>query len=156
MRKLILSTFLTLLTLSAQAETDEQQILAILEASRVGWEKADGTPFRNNFHDWDGARYFESGGQNVGLTDLIEHHVEPEGHALTLNLAFNNPQIQIHDDFAWVLTDTVVKATIKSSGREIHNRGHQTTVLQKIDDVWKVLHTHSSSRPVKKEKKEKE
>jgi hypothetical protein len=150
MHKIILASLLLMLSLSAQAESDEEQILAIIEASRTGWEQADGTPFRQYFLDWEGARYFESGGQNVGLTDLIEDHVEPEGHALTLDLEFNNPQIQFHGDIAWVLTDTVVRATVKSSGREIHNRGHQTTILKKINGTWKVLHTHSSSRPVKK------
>jgi hypothetical protein len=145
--------FLSLVTILivplALANDEERQILDIIESTRVGWEQADGTPFRAHFLDWEGARYFESGGQNVGLADLIENHVEPEGHALALELKFNNPQIHIHDDVAWVLTDTVVKATIHSTGKKIHNRGFQTTVLKKVEGRWKVLHTHSSSRAVK-------
>lgn len=129
--------------------SDEEQILQILEDTRSGWENADGAPFKKHFLDYDGARYFESGGQNIGLTDLIEHHVEPEGDALSLDLQFNNPQVEIFGDIAWVLVDTVVEATIKRDGRKIHNTGHQTTLLKKIDGHWRVLHTHSSSRPVK-------
>jgi hypothetical protein len=131
------------------ADADTTAILHIVQAVKAGWEQADGGPFRENFLDFDGARYFESGGENTGLEDLIGHHVEPEGTALDLNLEFNNPQIHVQGDFAWVLFDTVVKATIHESGREIHNKGHETMILQKIDGVWTVLHTHSSSRPVK-------
>lgn len=151
MNKFVYCISLLLLSLPVFADDAETRILEILEDIRIGWETADGTPFKRHFHDWDGARYFESGGQNVGLADLVENHVEPEGTALSLDLEFNNPQIHIQGDFAWVLTDTVVKATINSSGRKIHNRGHQTLVLQTIDGTWQVLHTHSSSRPVKQQ-----
>ena len=50
--------------------------------SKKAGSRGDGTPFREHYLDYDGARYVESGGQNEGLTDLIEHHVEPEGDAL--------------------------------------------------------------------------
>lgn len=146
----LLFAFLALFSVNALASSDEKQIIAIIAAIETGWEEADGTPFRAHFKDFEGARYFESGGQNVGLTDLIEHHVEPEGHAISLDLAFNDPQIHIHGDFAWVLFDTVVKGTVHKSGRKLDSRGHETVILEKIDGEWKVLHTHSSSRPVKK------
>ena len=98
-RSFLLSMTLLIMP-TALANEDEQQILGVIESTRVGWEQADGTPFSAHFLDWSGARYFESGGQNVGLTDLIEHHVEPEGKALALELQFNNPQIHIHNDVA--------------------------------------------------------
>ena len=67
----------------ACAENDpDASIVAIVKAIEQGWEQADGAPFREHFLDFEGARYVESGGQNEGLNDLIEHHVEPEGDAL--------------------------------------------------------------------------
>ena len=151
--KLILLTIFGLCVLPYQvfADTDQDKIGKILEAIEDGWEQADGAPFRKHFLDYDGARYIESGGQNVGLTDLIEHHVEPEGKALKLELDFTNPVINIEGDFAWVIVDTEVRATIYKTDRKIHNRGYETIILRKIADEWKVLHTHSSSRPVKKD-----
>ena len=51
----------------ADPPSDDPGLLeAILEDVRVGWEQGDGTPFYSHFLDWDGARYFEGGGQNVG------------------------------------------------------------------------------------------
>lgn len=132
------------------ADTDQDKIKMILKAIENGWEQGDGTPFREHFLDYDGVRYIESGGQNIGLTDLIEHHVEPEGKSLKLDLDFNNPVITIEDDFAWVIVDTEVHATIYKTDRKIHNKGFETIILRKMGDEWKVLHTHSSGRPVRK------
>ena len=135
----------------AIADNDHDKIVQILNAIVTGWEQADGEPFRKHFLDYDGARYVESGGQNVGLTDLIEHHVEPEGKALKLDLNFDNPVINIEGDFAWVVVDTEVLATIYKTDQKIHNKGFETIILRKMDGEWKVLHTHSSGRPVKKD-----
>lgn len=133
------------------ADTDQDKIRTILKAIESGWEQADGTPFRKHFLDYEGARYVESGGQNIGLTDLIEHHVEPEGKSLKLDLNFNNPVITIEGRIAWVIVDTEVHATVYKTDRKIHNRGFETIILKKIDGEWKVLHTHSSGRPVKQD-----
>ena len=68
------------------ANHNEKLIENIIDDIRLGWENGDGAAFRKHFLDWDGARYFEGGGQNVGLEDLIVHHVEPEAE-LGLDLA---------------------------------------------------------------------
>lgn len=140
-----------LLLVSAQvyANSDEAAIESILVDIKHGWEQADGQPFRDHFLDVPGSRYFESGGQNLGLDDLINHHVIPEGKSIKLELNFSNLQVNIEDDFAWVLADTEVMGSFVNSERTIHNRGHQTILLRKVEGKWKVLHTHSSGRPVK-------
>ena len=71
-----------------------------LEGIRVGWEEGDGRPFYTHFLDWEGARYFEGGGENVGLRDLVENHVEPEAE-LGLRLGISNIQTHFEGAFAW-------------------------------------------------------
>ncbi len=148
---------LTLVALSAGSignaqEGDRNNLVAIIDAIEKGWEQGDGTPFREHFLDWDGARYVESGGQNEGLTDLVEHHVEPEGDALSnFELGLTNVETHFEGDFAWAIADVEVKATVNRDGREIHNRGYETFLFRRIDGQWKVVHTHSSSRPVRNE-----
>ena len=61
---------------------DDKWITHIFHKIKYGWGNGYGKPFRKLFLDFDGTRYFESGGHNVGLSDLIEHHVEPEKDAL--------------------------------------------------------------------------
>jgi SnoaL-like domain len=125
---------------------DPALIEAILEDVRVGWEQGDGANFYDHFLDWEGARYFEGGGENVGLQDLVEHHVEPEAE-LGLSLGFSNVQTHFEGDFAWAVVDTEVQLT--AGDREVHNTGHGTYLFRFIDGEWKIVHTQSASRPVR-------
>ena len=133
-------------------EDDSAALVAIIDAVEKGWEHGDGTPFREHYLDYDGARYVESGGQNEGLTDLIEHHVEPEGDALdNFELMLSDVETHVEGDFAWAIANVEFKATLKSEQRELHSRGYETFLFRRVDGKWKVIHTHSSSRPVKAE-----
>lgn len=134
----------------ADEDADAAELEEIIAAIESGWENADGTPFYTHFLGQDGARFIESGGQNEGLRDLVEHHVEPEGDVLDgLDLTFSNIETYVEGDFAWALADVVVKATVKKDGRQIHNRGHETFLFRRTADGWKVVHTHSSTRSVR-------
>lgn len=144
----LLSTLM--LSVDSTADSDEAMLVAIIDAVGTGWEQADGTPFRKHFLDFPGARYIEGGGQNEGLNDLVEHHVEPEGDALEgMELVFANIETHIEGDFAWAVADVELKALVKRDQRRIHNRGYQTFLFRRVDGEWKVVHTHSSSRPVR-------
>ncbi len=133
-------------------ENDAAALIAIVHAVAKGWEQADGTPFRKHFLDFEGARYVESGGQNVGLDDLIEHHVVPEGDALdSLELMFSKIETHIEGDFAWAIVDVELTATVTRTDRYIHNRGYETFLFRRVGEDWKVVHTHSSTRAVKKD-----
>lgn len=151
---LILSIAVAMFAIPAitTAQDDDTALREIIEAVRVGWMEADGTPFREHFLDFKGARYFEGGGQNTGLTDLIEHHVEPEADAFeSFSLDFSNIETHIENGFAWALVDTEIKATLKRDGRVIHNKGRGTYLFRNVAGEWKIVHTNSASRPVKKE-----
>ncbi|MDE3006193.1 MAG: DUF4440 domain-containing protein [Gemmatimonadota bacterium] len=126
---------------------DPALLEAILDDVRVGGEQGDGTPFYEHFLDWQGARYFEGGGQNAGLDDLVVNHVEPEAE-LGLTLGFSNVQTHFEGQFAWAVVDTEIRLTTPD-GRAIHNRGHGTYLFRWIDGAWKVVHTQSASSPVR-------
>lgn len=131
-------------------EDDSAALVAIIDAIEKGWEQGDGAPFRQHYLDFEGARYVESGGQNEGLTDLVDHHVVPEGDALSdFELSLSGIETHVEADFAWAIADVEVKATVKRDNRKIHNRGYETFLFRRVDGQWKVIHTHSSSRPVK-------
>lgn len=130
---------------------DDVAIKAIITAIQKGWEEGDGTPFRSNFLDYEGARYFESGGQNTGLSDLVENHVEPEKHSIPdLKLGLSDLSIHYEGSFAWAVASTTVQGTAVKSGRIIDNTGKQTWLFRNVDGAWKVVHTHSSSRPARR------
>jgi uncharacterized protein DUF4440 len=153
LRSFILTLISGLLLLGASpaqaAEPDHDPALleAIIAGVERGWETGDGTPFRETYLDFEGARYIESGGQNEGLDDLINHHVEPEGDALEyLRLTFANIETHFEGTFAWAIFDVRVEAKIRSDGREIDKSGYETFLFRWVDDRWMVVHTHSSTR----------
>ena len=125
---------------------DPALLEAIIEDTRVGWEQGDGEKFYAPFLDWEGARYFEGGGQNLGLQDLVVNHVEPESE-LGLTLGFSDIQTHFEGTFAWAVVDTEVELTT-GDGRNVHNTGHGTYLFRLVDGAWKVVHTQSASRPV--------
>ena len=128
-------------------EEAEQEIRKIITAIEKGWENGDGTPFRKYFLDFEGARYIESGGQNYGLDDLVENHVEPEKDALEyLELDFSDIEIHFESGFAWAVANTRVKGKVRKSGKVFDKSGYQTFLLRLVNNSWKVVHTHSSSR----------
>jgi len=133
-------------------ENDSAALIAIIDAIEKGWEHGDGQPFREHYLDFEGARYIEGGGQNEGLADLVGHHVEPEGDALdNFELNLTNIETHVEGDFAWAVVDVEVKALVKKDQRRIHNKGFETFLFRRVGGNWKVVHTHSSSRPVVKE-----
>jgi hypothetical protein len=158
LKLLILSTLMLIFSASLLAQDDKnhdkEAILKIIEGIKYGWENGDGKPFRDNFLDFKGARYIESGGQNAGLDSLVTHHVEPEKDALEyLKLDFSDIEVNFESDFAWAVATTRVKGKLRNSERTFDKSGFQTFLFRKIDNQWKVVHTHSSSRDYKLEKK---
>ncbi|MDA0313064.1 MAG: nuclear transport factor 2 family protein [Gemmatimonadetes bacterium] len=126
---------------------DPALLEAVLEDIRVGWEQGDGEPFFAHFLDGVGARYFEGGGENVGLQDLVTNHVEPEAE-LGLRLGFSNIETHFEGGFAWALVDTDIQLTT-SDGRDIHNQGHGTYLFRWVGSSWRIVHTQSASSPVR-------
>lgn len=138
------------------SESDITKINNIIKEIKVGWESGSGEPFKRHYLDFQGARYFESGGQNRGLNDLVDHHVEPEKEALEyLKLDFSNIQVNFEGQFAWALADTRIQGKVNKSGHVFDKAGFQTFLFRQIDEQWKVVHTHSSSRDYKPSKKHK-
>ena len=149
-RSILTALVFILVLTGAKAPNDVDAIKAIIADVESGWERGDGTPFRKHFLDFDGARYVESGGQNVGLNDWVQRHVEPEKDSLEfLQLDFKNVVVHFEGNFAWAIADTVVKGKVRASGKEIDKKGYETFLFRKVGTAWKVVHTHSSSRDAK-------
>ena len=154
MKGLLITSLLLMFCAALVAnEQDESDIKKIIAAVKYGWENGDGKPFRQHFLNFSGARYIESGGQNEGLDDLVIHHVEPEKDALVfLKLDFSNIEIHVENDFAWAIADTRVKGEMRKNSLTFDKSGYQTFLFRKVDNSWKVVHSHSSSRDHKPQK----
>jgi Calcium/calmodulin dependent protein kinase II association domain len=132
---------------------DNAYIKKIVADIKYGWENGDGKPFRKHYLNFKSARYIESGGQNNGLDSLVSPHVEPEKETFeSLSLDFSNIEISIEKNFAWAIADTRFKGVLKKNGEKLDKIGYQTFLFRRVDNIWKVVHTHSSSRDYRHKK----
>lgn len=149
---LLIST-LTLGVSASQADADKAAIEEIISAVEKGWESGEGQPFYQHYLDHAGARYIESGGQNTGLSDLVENHVEPEKEVLKrLTIDILDMDITIDDDMAWAITTVNVSGEVRKSGATFDKKGYQTYLFKRTSNGWKVIHSHSSTRDKKPHK----
>jgi len=126
---------------------DRAAFLAVLAGVESGWEEGSGVPFRRHYTADPQALFVESGGADVGVEHLVEHHVVPEGAALAdLQLDFEPLQMGVDGDLGWILARSEFRAVVRSDGRAIHSQGYETLVLERSEDGWKVVHAHGSSR----------
>ena len=149
---LMLSTT-TLGVFASQADEDKATIEEIIIAIENGWESGQGRPFYEHYLDHKGARYIESGGQNTGLSDLVENHVEPEKEVLKrLTIDILDMDITIDDDMAWAITTVIVSGEVRKTGSTFDKKGYQTYLFKRTSNGWKVIHSHSSTRDKKPHK----
>ena len=140
-RRWAASMALVSLSLIANAESNpDASIVAIIAAIEQGWEQGDGTPFRQHFLNTEGARYIESGGQNEGLDDLIDHHVEPEGDALQdFDLVFSNIESHIEAECLGALTYVCSNpAQVRhDEAMEHHAPADRARATRPVSKAWK-------------------
>jgi uncharacterized protein YcnI len=95
---------------------------------------------------------YEGGGINNGWIDYRDRHLGPELKAFE-NLQFGHSNTKISmlpgGQSAYATSEYSIKAKI--GDREIDSRGLETLVLLKgADGNWKIRHSHTSSRPVRR------
>lgn len=129
---------------------EEQQIRFIINEIAKGWEKGDTVVFRKYYTHDSTARMIETGDQNVGVEDLIQHHVLVErGYFEERGSLINAVEIHLARDFksAWSISDFEFWATTKD-GEHFHTKGFETMIWEKKNDGWKIIHSHYSAGKV--------
>lgn len=154
MKKFFLFWAVICISMNATGEPsgDVRYITLGMKEISEGWNRADGKPFLKYYSSDPKTLMIEGGGTNVGVKDLVEHHVIPEkNHFVKMNVSFNNIKVRVSDDKkeAWSVANTEFKAETKK-GKKIHNKGFVTMIWKKTGPAWRIVHSHSSSRPVKK------
>ncbi len=100
------------------------------------------------------SKVFESGGVEGTYSHYIEHHLGPElGHFKSFTFSDYEIDVQVDAPYAFT-TETYIYTIVlnpddKGNSRTIKKKGVATSILKKIDDKWKIIKTHSSSRNTK-------
>lgn len=102
------------------------------------------------------ATVFEQGKVEGTYKDYIDHHLGPElGHFKSFT--FSNYKIDATVNLPYAYTTENYLYTIVLKGdkakaikeRTIESKGVATSVLEKIDGEWKIIHSHTSFKKIK-------
>lgn len=132
-------------------EENKTAIRQVIQAVARAWQDGDAVAFRIYFADDKDIRMIEGGTQDIGVGDLIEHHLLPH-HQEFAELTIDIKETEIHFvngyDNAWAISDFDVQIKARD-GKETRATGYETFVLQRFNGKWKIVHSHSSTQRVK-------
>ena len=128
---------------------DKQDVIAVMKSYKDALQNltTEGT-FELFTED---SKVFESGGVEGSYAHYIEHHLGPElGHFKSFTFSDYEIDVQVDGIYAFT-TETyvytiVLKPNDKGESTTIAKKGVATSILKKIDEKWKIIKTHSSSR----------
>ncbi|MGK7391512.1 MAG: YybH family protein [Candidatus Cyclobacteriaceae bacterium M2_1C_046] len=98
----------------------------------------------------ENSQVLEQGKIEGTYRDYIANHIGPElGHFESFT--FNEYEIEVAVDMPYAFTTEsyIYNIVLKKDGRKVERKAAATSILKKIDDEWKIIKTHSSSRVVK-------
>lgn len=135
-------------------EAEESAVINIMEQYKEAFQNltTKGTLelFAND------SKVYESGGVEGTYKNYIEHHIGPElSHFNSFEFSDYNIEVEVDLPYAFVTETYIYTIDLKANperNREaqvIKKKGVATSILKKIDDIWKIAQTHSSSRDIR-------
>ncbi len=99
---------------------------------------------------------FEQGKVEGTYKDYIDHHLGPElGHFKSFTFSDYEINITVNLPYAYTTENYLYTIVIKgdeakgTQERTIENKGVATSILEKINGEWKIIHTHTSFKKLK-------
>ncbi|MGB2759971.1 MAG: nuclear transport factor 2 family protein [Maribacter stanieri] len=139
---------------TSSLEKDKQEVIAVMKAYKDAIQNltTEGT-FELFTPD---ASIFEQGKVEGTYSEYIDHHLGPElGHFKSFTFSDYTITSTINIPYAFTTENylyTIILKEDKAKGtkeRNIESKGVATSILQKIDGFWKIIHSHTSFKKLK-------
>ena len=98
-----------------------------------------------------GATVFEQGKVEGTYKDYIDHHLGPElGHFKSFTFSDYEINSTVNLPYAYTTENSLYTLVLKgdeakgTQERTIESKGVATSILEKIDGEWKIIHSHTS------------
>ncbi len=128
---------------SAQSN-EVKAVTDVLTREAQAVEKGDLTALDKIWANSEDVTVFESGHANYGWTDYRNSHLAPELKEFkNTKYAFSDLKVKVDGKTAWATFKYSLSADIGT--RNIQSGGLGTTVLEKRDGRWQIVHWHSSA-----------
>ena len=157
MKTVKLTTLLTLLLFvtsqinsqNADVDTEEQAVIEVMKSYKDAIQNltTDGT-FELFTED---ATIFEQGKVEGTYTEYINGHLGPElGHFKSFTFSDYKINANVNLPYAYTTENYLYKIDLKgdkakgTEERTIKSKGVATSILEKIEGKWKIIHSHTS------------
>ncbi len=146
MKKILIALVILTASLPSFAQnTDVKSVKAVLNEYRAATEKLDVTGTEKLFTS--DSKVFESGGSEGTFAHYLEHHLGPEFKEFK-SFKFNDYKVDIVVDgnYAFATETYNYVIVLAKDNTEVKRKGVATSVLKKVNNEWKIMISHNSSR----------
>ena len=124
---------------------DEDAVRALVESMAEYAQAGDLDALGELYAPGEGVHIVEGSGVNHGWADYRDHHLEPELEEFeNFTMRYYNVEPQVRGDVAWASFQYELAAGTPNGDVEVAGRG--TTILERRDGRWLVVHIHTSGR----------
>lgn len=141
-----ISTFSILMSCNnLTAQPEEAAVKEILASYKAGVEFLSPEGLADLF--LKDCQIFESGNSEGTFDHYLDHHLGPELKEFK-SFKFSDYKVSVTVDLPYAFTTETYSFRIElpEDGNVIERKGVATSVLKKVDNQWKVMKMHSSSR----------
>lgn len=146
MKKILLLLIILSASIYSNAQnTNVEAVKAVLNKYREATEKLDVKGTEKLFTT--DSKVFESGGSEGSYAHYLEHHLGPEFKEFK-SFKFNDYKVDITVDgnYAFATETYSYNIVLAKDNTEIKRKGVATSVLKKVNNGWKIMISHNSSR----------
>lgn len=146
MKKVFLLTFIFCISLSSFSQTKEvEAVKSVLKKYSNAVEKLDVAGTEKLFTA--DSQIFESGGSEGSYTHYLEHHLIPEFKDFTsFKYSDYKADVKIDGKYAFATETYGYTLVLAKDKTEVKRKGVATSALKKVNNEWKIMVSHNSSR----------
>lgn len=139
---------LCLSIISFAQSKDTDAVKAVLKKYSTSIEKLDTAGITNLFVK--NSSIYEGGSSEGTIGHYLEHHLGPELKEFkSFTFSDYKVDVTITGEYAFSTETYIYTIVLSKDVREIKSKGVATSILNKTNDGWKIVTTHSSFRKVK-------
>lgn len=149
MKQLLLTIAIAFTSFFSMAQTnDADAVKQVLSNYKEAIEKLDTTGIANLFAQ--NSTVFEQGSNEGSISQYLNHHLGPEMKEFK-SFKFNDYKVDVivEGTYAFATETYTYDIVLAADGKLIKSKGVSTSLLQKTNEDWKILQTHSSFGKVK-------
>ncbi len=146
MKKIFITSVVVFISILSFAQSKEVNAAkAVLKLYKDAVEKLDVTGTEKLFTT--DSKIFESGGSEGNYAHYLEHHLGPEFKEFkSFKYGDYKVEVTVDGNYAFATETYTYVIVVAKDNAEVKRKGVSTSILKKVNNEWKIMVSHNSSR----------